>query len=209
MRLTKRTLTILIILAVLVVAGAIAAASWLSSRNRSYTLSGTIEAVEVHVATTYGGEVKDVYVEEGDMVGLGTPLALLYSHTDNMSERLKSPLEGVVLEKLFEPGELAMPGEVVIVVADLSRLQLKIYAPEDRYGQFALGQIYPVSVDSYPGQTFDGKVSHIAGQAEFTPRNVQTVAGRKSTVFAITLDIVAPNNQLIPGMPADVLIQGR
>ena len=81
---------------------------------------------------------------------------------------------------------------------------LTVYVPEDRYGQIALGQTYPVTVDSFPGQAFDGKVTHIADQAEFTPRNVETVEGRKNTVFAIRLTLSNPDMALKPGMPADV-----
>jgi HlyD family secretion protein len=61
-----------------------------------------------------------------------------------------------------------------------------------------------VTVDSFPGRVFAGKVTHIADQAEFTPRNVQTVEGRKNTVFAIKLTLENPDLALKPGMPADV-----
>jgi len=61
-----------------------------------------------------------------------------------------------------------------------------------------------VTVDSFPGETFTTTVSHIAEQAEFTPRNVQTIEGRTSTVFAIKLQVQDPDGKLKPGMPADV-----
>jgi multidrug resistance efflux pump len=86
----------------------------------------------------------------------------------------KSPLDGVVLERLVEPGELASAGSTLIVVADLDALTLKVYVPEDRYGQVSLGESYPVFVDSFPGETFRGTVSHIADEAQFTPRNVHS-----------------------------------
>jgi HlyD family secretion protein len=59
-------------------------------------------------------------------------------------------------------------------------------------------------VDSFPGVTFNATVIHIADQAEFTPRNVQTIEGRTSTVFAIKLQVQDPSGKLKPGMPADV-----
>jgi HlyD family secretion protein len=61
-----------------------------------------------------------------------------------------------------------------------------------------------VSVDSYPGETFDASVTRIADQAEFTPRNVQTAEGRRTTVFAVELSIDNTDGKLHPGMPADV-----
>ncbi|MEA4909580.1 MAG: hypothetical protein VB089_18305, partial [Anaerolineaceae bacterium] len=60
-----------------------------------------------------------------------------------------------------------------------------------------------IQVDSYPGVTFTGTVTHIADQAEFTPRNVQTVESRSATVYAVEISIPNPENQLKPGMPAD------
>jgi len=183
-----------------------ALSDWLSRNNQQFILSGTIEANEIHLSTRKGGLVKQVYVDEGQPVTAGEKLAQIYSPDSNMEEEIASPIDGVLLERLFEPGELSLPGNVVMVVADLSKLQLKVYAPEDRYGQFSLGQVYPVTVDSFPGTTFNGVISQIAEQAEFTPRNVTTIEARKSMVYAITLDIVnnGSNANLIPGMPADV-----
>jgi multidrug resistance efflux pump len=188
------TLVVLTVMVVLLI-------NWLSGSNHPYTLSGTIEATEIRLSTRNGGIVKQVYAGEGEAVEAGERLVWI----SNSSENITSPVNGVLLERLFEPGELALPGNVVMVVADLKKLELKVYAPEDRYGQYSLGQTYPVTVDSFPGETFSGRISHIASQAEFTPRNVQTIEGRKSTVFAITLEFVdAPDGKLIPGMPADV-----
>jgi len=59
-------------------------------------------------------------------------------------------------------------------------------------------------VDAFPGQVFKGSVRRIADRAEFTPRNVQTVEGRKSTVFAVVLALDPSGGKLKPGMPADV-----
>ena len=82
-----------------------------------------------------------------------------------------------------------------------------MYLPEDTYGRVTLGQTAKVTVDSYPGAAFRGTVSHIADQAEFTPRNVQTVEGRRTTVYAIKLDVPNPDGRLKPGMPADVTFE--
>ncbi|MCS6826582.1 MAG: hypothetical protein NZ553_08230, partial [Caldilinea sp.] len=72
------------------------------------------------------------------------------------------------------------------------------------YGRIELGATYPVTVDSFPGEVFTGTVRHIADRAEFTPRNVQTTDNRKTTVFAVKLDLGAGAGKLKPGMPADV-----
>jgi HlyD family secretion protein len=89
-------------------------------------------------------------------------------------------------------------------MGDLSQLTITVYVPEDRYGQIHLGQAASVNVDSFPGNQFEATVKFISDQAEFTPRNVQTVEGRSSTVYAIKLTVTDPQGKLKPGMPADV-----
>jgi multidrug resistance efflux pump len=115
-----------------------------------------------------------------------------------------APSDGVILSRNVEPGEVVNPGSVVFTLGRLTDLTLTVYIPEDRYGEISLGQTVDVSVDSFPGQTFKASVTEISNQAEFTPRNVQTTEGRKSTVFAIKLSVQDPTGKLKPGMPADV-----
>jgi multidrug resistance efflux pump len=115
-----------------------------------------------------------------------------------------APSDGTVLERSIEPGEYAVPGSTVLVIGRLDTLKLTVYIPENQYGQIKLGQTCFVSVDSFPGQTFEATVTHIADQAEFTPRNVQTTESRVTTVFAIDLTINSSDGKLKPGMPADV-----
>ena len=115
-----------------------------------------------------------------------------------------APIDGVVLTRIVEPGEVVQPGAAVLTVGRLSTLKITVYLPEDRYGEIILGQTAQVIVDSFPGQEFPATVVHIADQAEFTPRNVQTVEGRRNTVFAIELSIENADSKLKPGMPADV-----
>ena len=117
---------------------------------------------------------------------------------------LVAPGDGVVLARAVEPGSFAAPGSPLLEVGDLGSLTITVYVPEDRYGELSLGQTASLSVDSFPGETFPGTIVHIADQAEFTPRNVQTEEGRRSTVFAIRLAVDDASGRLRPGMPADV-----
>jgi multidrug resistance efflux pump len=180
-----------------------------SAGSHSLTYSGTIEATLIHLSSNVGGTVKNVYVDEGNPIQAGDVLLDLYSgakstQASSTNEKITSPIDGVVLEVLFQPGETAMPGANLAVVSNLDALTLTVYVPEDRYGAILLGQVYPVTVDSFPGQSFNGRVAHISDQAEFTPRNVQTTDSRKATVFAIKLDLDPSGGLLKPGMPADV-----
>jgi HlyD family secretion protein len=115
-----------------------------------------------------------------------------------------SPIDGVVLSRAVEPGEMALPGGTLLTLGDLGHLTLTVYLPETEYGAVSVQQEARVTVDSFPGQTFSGSVQHIANQAEFTPRNVQTPAGRQTTVFGVKLALANPQGLLKPGMPADV-----
>lgn len=118
-----------------------------------------------------------------------------------------SPMDGVILTRNVEPGEFVQPGADALTMADISHLTITVYIPEDLYGKISLGLQATMKVDSFPNQTFKAQVSYISDQAEFTPRNVQTVEGRSSTVYAIKLTVSDPQGQLKPGMPADVTFQ--
>jgi HlyD family secretion protein len=183
-----------------------------SAGSRTLTYSGTIEATLIHLSSSVGGTIKNVYIQEGNPVQAGDVLMDLYSgakstQASSTNEKITSPIDGVVLEVLFQPGETAIPGANLVVVSNLDALTLTVYVPEDQYGAIVLGQVYPVTVDSFPDQSFNGRVAYISDQAEFTPRNVQTTDSRKATVFAIKLDLDPSGGLLKPGMPADVHFQ--
>ncbi|MBP1704259.1 MAG: HlyD family secretion protein [Chloroflexi bacterium] len=120
---------------------------------------------------------------------------------------LLAPTDGVVLSSSAEPGEFSTPGATLLVLGRDDDKTITVYIPEDRFGLLSIGQPAVVSVDSFPGARFDAKVVNIADQAEFTPRNVQTVEGRKNTVFAIKLKVDDPQDKLKSGMPADVTFE--
>lgn len=118
-----------------------------------------------------------------------------------------APMDGVLLTRNVEPGEFVQPGAVAFAMANLDDLTITVYVPEDQYGNLSLGGEATVSVDSFPGETFNAVVVHIADRAEFTPRNVQTVEGRSSTVYAIKLKVTDTEGKLKIGMPADVVFK--
>jgi len=118
-----------------------------------------------------------------------------------------APIDGVVLTRNVEPGEYVQPGAVAITMADITDLTITVFVPENRYGEVKLGQTAEVRVDSFPGSTFTATVVHVADQAEFTPRNVQTVEGRSATFYAIKLKVNDPDGKLKIGMPADVVFK--
>jgi HlyD family secretion protein len=119
---------------------------------------------------------------------------------------LYAPVSGVILKKHSEAGETVAAGIPVFKLGDLENPWIKVYVKEDKIGQVKLGQKAVVTTDSYPGKTYEGSVSFISGEAEFTPKNVQTQEERVKLVFGVKVNVKNVNDELKPGMPADVSI---
>lgn len=124
---------------------------------------------------------------------------------------LTSPLAGVVLSKNVEPGEFVAAGTPIVTVGDLENVWLRAYINETDLGRVKVGQQVRVTTDTYPGKRYEGRVSFIASQAEFTPKSVQTEKERVKLVYRVKVDIRNPNMELKPGMPADaeILVKER
>ncbi len=131
-------------------------------------------------------------------------LAVLQVQTSKLT--ITSPTNGVVAQRAVNVGETAAPGAALLTVTTLDPVKLTIYVPETRLGQIKLGDEIGVQVDSFPGRVFQGKVTFISPQAQFTPRNVQTKDQRVNTVFAVKLQISNSDSALKPGMPADAAL---
>ncbi len=121
-------------------------------------------------------------------------------------QTLTAPRNGLISRKLVEAGELAVPGAVLLELNDIDTVELTVYIPETQMGLVKIGQMALVSVDAYEDELFEGVVSFMAHQAEFTPRNVQTQQERVSLVFAVKIKLDNANHRLKPGMPADAEI---
>jgi HlyD family secretion protein len=170
------------------------------SQLRTGADSLLVEAAEAAVTMAETGVVQ----AEANLLQAQAALEVLEIQLDKFE--VKAPSDGVVLSRNLESGEMIVPGGVTIVIGQLEEVRLTVYIPEDKYGQIQLGQSVDITVDSFPGEVFKGQVIRIADEAEFTPRNVQTVEGRLATVYAV--DILVPNSnlKLKPGMPADIVI---
>jgi HlyD family secretion protein len=129
--------------------------------------------------------------------------ALAMAETQLGYATLVSPISGVVLSKNVEPGEYVAPGTPVVTIGNLDNVWLRAYINETDLGRVKVGQRVRVTTDTYPGKVYEGYISFIASQAEFTPKNVQTEKERVKLVYRIKIDIPNPNMELKPGMPAD------
>jgi HlyD family secretion protein len=132
--------------------------------------------------------------------------ALAVAETRLSYTSVVSPIAGVVLSENLEAGMYAAPGTPVVTVGDLVNVWVRAYISETDLGRVKVGQRVRVTTDTYPGKHYGGRVSFIASQAEFTPKNVQTEKERVKLVYRIKIDIQNTDMELKPGMPADAEI---
>jgi multidrug resistance efflux pump len=117
-----------------------------------------------------------------------------------------APVDAIVEAVELRPGDMVGPNSPVLSLMDTSRLWVRAYVPEDEL-DVQIDQIVPVSVDSFPGETFRGRITFVARQAEFTPSNVQTPDERSKQVFRIRVELEEGRDRLRPGMSADVWLE--
>jgi HlyD family secretion protein len=121
--------------------------------------------------------------------------------------RITAPTAGTILVKGTEPGEVAAVGQSLAVMADLSRLELKIFVPERDLAKIKLGAPARVLTDAFPDHYAVAVVTRVDETAQFTPRDIHMPDERVQTVFGVTLAVDNPRGELKPGMPADVWIK--
>jgi HlyD family secretion protein len=119
---------------------------------------------------------------------------------------IRSPLDGVVLTKNVESGEVVSPGTPVATVANIAELWMNIYIPETQTGLVKLGQEVRVSVDSFPGQSFKGTITFVSSESEFTPKTILTQEERIKLVYRAKVALADAQQRLKPGMQADAEI---
>ncbi|MDR7513081.1 MAG: efflux RND transporter periplasmic adaptor subunit, partial [Armatimonadota bacterium] len=119
---------------------------------------------------------------------------------------VRAPIDGVVVSRSVEVGDLVAVGAPIVTVADLRRVFLRIFVAEGDLGRVRLGQPVEVRVDAFPRRTFPGTVEEISSRAEFTPGNVQTREERAKLVFAVRIALDNPDGVMKPGLPADAVI---
>jgi HlyD family secretion protein len=117
--------------------------------------------------------------------------------------RIVSPVDGVVLERFHQPGELAAVGTPLLELADLSVMTVEIYLPLADLASISLGQQAAVSVDGLP-QTLTGTVKWISSESEFTPKTILTRETRSTLVYGVKIRVPNPDGALKVGMPVGV-----
>lgn len=121
--------------------------------------------------------------------------------------RIRAPFKGIITGRHIEPGEVVSPGREVLSLTDLSLVDLKIFVPETEIGKVKPGRRVDVKVDTFPDKIFNGKVSLISSEGEFTPKVIQTHKERVKLVYMVEVSIPNPLLELKPGMPADAWLR--
>ena len=104
--------------------------------------------------------------------------------------RIASPINGTLLVKYAQVGELAMPGKVLFKVADLESMILRAYITSDQLTKLKIGQTVKVFADFGEGtREYSGTISWVSGKAEFTPKTIQTKDERANLVYAVKIAV--------------------
>jgi HlyD family secretion protein len=119
---------------------------------------------------------------------------------------ISSPIDGVILVKSAEPGEVIAAGTAIVRIGDVDHPWLRAYVGETDLGRVKLGVKVNLTTDSYPGKIYHGVVSFISSQAEFTPKQIQTKEERVKLVYRIKVDVDNANHELKDNMPVDAEI---
>ena len=147
---------------------------------------------------------QDIVARRSDVERARAQLALV--DTQLADTIAVSPIDGMVLVKAADVGEVLAPGTSVVTVGDLDHPWLRAYVRERDLGRVKVGSQVHVTTDSFPGKVYDGRVSFISSEAEFTPKQIQTSEERVKLVYRVKIEIDNPHHELKSNMPADAEI---
>jgi len=181
-------------------------AQQVDSMKKSYevALAQKQKAVEALSLVKEGPRKEDIKAAESR---LNQAEAMVKTYEIRLKDSvIYSPVSGVILRKNNEVGETIAAGVPVYTIGDLDNPWVKVYVKEDKLGLVRLGQSAEIKTDTYPDKKYEGKITYISSEAEFTPKNVQTQEERVKLVFGVKVSVKNINDELKPGMPADVKI---
>lgn len=121
---------------------------------------------------------------------------------------IRAPRDAVVEDLPHEEGELTAPGTTLVRLVDLSALKATFYLPNAEVAAVKPGARAIVVADAWPGERFEGTVTTVAVEAEFTPRNIQTRSDRDRLVYPVEVAVQNRDGKLLAGMPVQVTIPG-
>ncbi len=147
-----------------------------------------------------GTRTEDLKAAQAEVDGAQGRVDQIKNMIDELT--IKAPLPSRVEALDLRPGDILGANAPAAVLLEEKELYVRIYVPETLLGKLRIGQSVPISVDSFPQQTFQGVVEHINGVGEYSPRNLQTADERADQVFATRVGLRDGFEQLRAGMAA-------
>lgn len=170
------------------------------ARDRVASLDSRVKAAEEALAKLKAGARREeVDAARARVSAADAQIAALEKTMSDAT--LRSPIGGVVTEKLVEIGEVIQPRTPAVVIVDLDHAWADVFVPEPAVPQIKIGQSASIITDA--GSTLAGTISYISPKAEFTPRNVQTAEERSKLVYRVRINVDNKDGVLKQGMPVE------
>ena len=141
-----------------------------------------------------------------DAQGSATEIQVAQINDKLKKSHITSPLDGVIISKYVEPGEVVAPGQPLFKIADLNNMFLRVYLTFKQLKTLKLGDKVKVSINGGNSKIYDGKITWISPNSEFTPKNIQTTEERENLVYAVKIS-VKNDGWIKIGMYGDVFLK--
>lgn len=151
-----------------------------------------------------GPRTEDIAAAKASLKAYEEELAVSQQRLEYAS--LYAPSDGVIQNRIMEPGDMASPLKPVFTIALTDPVWVRAYVTGPDLGKVKLGMTAGVRTDSFPGKTYKGWIGFLSPTAEFTPKSVETTELRTKLVYQIRIFVCNPQNELRLGMPATVTI---
>ncbi|MCP5420672.1 MAG: efflux RND transporter periplasmic adaptor subunit [Gammaproteobacteria bacterium] len=170
--------------------------------------SARVKAAEAGLELVLAGPRKeDIAAARATLQAFQAQLAL--ANRELLDAQLFAPDDGVIQNRILEPGDMASPQKPVYTLALINPLWARAYIDEPLLGKMQAGMTATVHTDSFPDKPYPGWIGFISPSAEFTPKTVQTVEIRTSLVYQVRVFVCNPANELRLGMPVTVTVDPR
>lgn len=152
-----------------------------------------------------GPRQEDVAAAQASLAASEAAAAVI--RRDILEGELRAPADGIIENRILEPGDMASPAKPVLTLALTDPVWVRTYLAEPDLGRVPLGARAMVRTDSQPDKALRAWVGYVSPSAEFTPKSVETTEIRASLVYQARVFVCAGQEVLRQGMPATVTIQ--
>ena len=156
-------------------------------------------------------QIRSVEIQNAPVVNELKSIDVQIKQIDDQIEKSKivNPINGTVLFKYAEPNEIVAFGKPLYKIADLSTMELRVYVSETQLANITIGENVSIKIDDQKGmKTYEGTISWVASEAEFTPKIIQTKEERIALVYAVKV-LVKNDGSLKIGMPAEMWLNNQ